>query len=116
MNTPSEPAASSACGSLVRDDKPAAAALTRAILESENYAVHHPEEAAASYAPFAAGKVPIEDLVALARYHTHHQHPVGAELKRQLALYADELKLVSVFRPSMNTAKYADRIYADVLA
>ena len=76
----------------------------------------NPAEAATTYAPFAAGKVPIDDLVALAKYHTHHHHPVGDDLKKELALYADELKLVGIFKPSMNTAKYAERIYADVLS
>jgi NitT/TauT family transport system substrate-binding protein len=58
----------------------------------------------------------MDDLVALAKYHTHHHHPVGGDLKKELALYADELKLVGIFKPSMNTAKYAERIYADVLS
>ena len=34
----------------------------------------------------------------------------------ELALYADELKLVNVFKPTTDTAKYAERIYADVLS
>jgi NitT/TauT family transport system substrate-binding protein len=52
----------------------------------------------------------------LAKYHTHHNHPTGEALRRQLALYAEELKLVGVFKPTLNTAKYAERIYADVLS
>jgi NitT/TauT family transport system substrate-binding protein len=103
-------------GSLIRDDKRTAASIAKALLDAADYAAHHPEEAAATYAPFAAGKVPQEDLVALAKYHTHHHHPVGDDLKKELAAYAEELKLVSVFKPSTNTAKYAERIYADVLS
>jgi len=49
------------------------------------------------------------------RSHTHHLHPQGAELKKQIALYGDELKLVNVFRQSTDTAKFAERFYADVL-
>ncbi len=30
--------------------------------------------------------------------------------------YAEELKLVNVFKPTTDTAKYAARIYADVLS
>ena len=41
---------------------------------------------------------------------------MGEDLKKELALYAEELKLVSVFKPSTDTAKYAERIYADVLS
>ena len=103
-------------GSLIRDDKPTATSIARALLEAAEFVHHNPAEAAATYAPFAAGKVSLEDLTDLAKYHTHHEHPVGAELKQQLALYAEELKLVSVFKPSTDTAKYAERIYADVLS
>jgi NitT/TauT family transport system substrate-binding protein len=103
-------------GSLLRDDKRTAASIALALLDAAEYAAQNPAEAAATYAPFAAGKVPTDDLVALAKYHTHHHHPVGGDLKRELALYADELKLVGIFKPSMNTAKYAERIYADVLS
>jgi len=103
-------------GSLLREDKPTAASIALALLDAAEYAAHNPAEAAATYAPFTAGKVAMEDLVALAKYHTHHHHPIGADLKKELALYAEELKLVSIFKPSMNTAKYAERIYADVLS
>jgi NitT/TauT family transport system substrate-binding protein len=50
----------------------------------------------------------------MVRYHTHHHHPVGAELKRELKAYADDLKSVSVFKASTDTAKFAERIYVDV--
>jgi NitT/TauT family transport system substrate-binding protein len=103
-------------GGLIRDDKPTAASIVMALLDAAEYAAQNPAEAAATYAPFAAGKVPLEDLVALAKYHTHHHHPVGADLKKELALYAEELKLVRIFKPSTDTAKYAERIYADVLS
>ncbi|MCW2318185.1 NitT/TauT family transport system substrate-binding protein [Rhodoblastus acidophilus] len=103
-------------GSLIRDDKPTAAAIARALIEASEYAAHHPEEAAATYAPYGPGKVELADLVTLAKYHSHHHHPVGADLKKELALYAEELKLVSIFKPSTDPAKFAERIYADVLS
>lgn len=103
-------------GKIVREDKATATAIARALIEAAEFAHHNPAEAAATYVPFAAGKISVEDLTELAKYHTHHQHPAGAELKRQLALYADELKLVNVIKPTTDTAKYAERIYADVLS
>jgi NitT/TauT family transport system substrate-binding protein len=103
-------------GSLLREDKPTAAAIARALIEAADFAHHHPEEAAETYLPFTAGKATKEDIVALAKYHTHGYHPLGADLKKELSLYADELKLVNVMKPSTDTAKYADRIYADVLS
>jgi NitT/TauT family transport system substrate-binding protein len=103
-------------GSLIRDEKPAAAAIARSLLEAAEFAALNPAEAAATYVPYAPGKIELADLVTLAKYHTHHHHPVGADLKKELALYAEELKLISIFKPSTDTAKYAERIYFDVLS
>jgi NitT/TauT family transport system substrate-binding protein len=52
----------------------------------------------------------------MVRYHTHHHHPVGEVLKRELKAYADDLKSVQVFKQSTDTAKFAERIYVDVFA
>jgi NitT/TauT family transport system substrate-binding protein len=50
------------------------------------------------------------------RSHTHHHHPIGADLKKQIALYTDELKLVNVIKPSTDANRFADRVYVDVLS
>ena len=50
------------------------------------------------------------------RSHTHDHRPVGVTLKQEIALYGDELKRVNVIRRSTDTAKFADRVYADVLS
>ncbi|MGO4156357.1 ABC transporter substrate-binding protein [Cupriavidus sp. YAF13] len=100
-------------GSLLREDKPAAAALTHAVLQAQDWTVAHPEETARHFAEFA--KVPQADVVAMLKSHTHGHHPVGADLKKELAQYTDELKLVSVIRPGTDSNKFAERIYANVL-
>ena len=58
----------------------------------------------------------LADLEGMVRYHTHHHHPVGEVLKRELKAYADELKSVQVFKQSTDTAKFAERIHVDVFA
>jgi NitT/TauT family transport system substrate-binding protein len=58
----------------------------------------------------------VEDLAAMLASHTHHNHPVGAALKQQISLYADELRQVSVIKRSTDSAKFAERICADVLS
>jgi NitT/TauT family transport system substrate-binding protein len=52
----------------------------------------------------------------MVRYHTHRHHPVGAVLKQELKGYADDLKLVSVFKPGTDTTKFAERVCVDVFA
>ncbi len=45
-------------GSLIRDDKPAAAALTEAMLEAQEFVSANPDEAAAIFAPYAPSAKP----------------------------------------------------------
>jgi NitT/TauT family transport system substrate-binding protein len=103
-------------GSLLREDKAAAASIVRALIDAAEFAHHNPAEAAETYLPFTAGKATKEDITTLAKYHTHGHHPLGEDLKRELVLYADELKLVNVMKASTDPEKYATRIYADVLS
>jgi NitT/TauT family transport system substrate-binding protein len=102
-------------GSLVRDNRKVASALTRALLEGGDHVAHDPLDAAKIFSNYG-GLGSVEDLADMLRSHTHHQHPLGAELKRQIALYGDELKLVNVFKQSTDTTKFAERVYADVLS
>jgi sulfonate transport system substrate-binding protein len=103
-------------GSLVRNDPQVARALTQAILDSAMFVSQNPELAAKSFQPYAPKAATPADLERMVRYHTHHHHPVGDVLKRELKGYADDLKTVSVFKPSTDTAKFAERICVDVFA
>lgn len=102
-------------GSLIRSDRAAATALTRSVLEAGDMVARYPAAAAAVYSSYG-GKGSVEDLAAMLASHTHHNHPVGAALKQQISLYADELKQVSVMKRSTDLVKFADRICADVLS
>jgi NitT/TauT family transport system substrate-binding protein len=101
-------------GSLVREEPQVARAITQALLDAAMFTSQNPVKAAASFQPYAPKTASLDDLQAMVRYHTHHHHPVGAVLKQELKAYADDLKLVSVFKPSTDTAKFAERIYVDV--
>jgi NitT/TauT family transport system substrate-binding protein len=50
------------------------------------------------------------------RSHTHGHHPVGADLRQEIAAYVAELQAISVIKPSTNPDKLADKVYADVLS
>ena len=70
---------------------------------------------AEAYAPFAP-KYDRGDVVNMLRSHTHGEHVVGDSLRSQLTLYAEELKLVNVIKPSTDTVKFAQKITYDVFA
>jgi NitT/TauT family transport system substrate-binding protein len=86
--------------------------LTASLTEAQEFVAEHPDEAAAIFAPYSTAKP--AQLAAMLRSHTHHHHPVGAELKAEIAAYAEELKLVNVLKPRTDPQKVADRVYADV--
>ncbi len=102
-------------GSLIRDDKPAAAAVTEAILEAQTFVAENPDEAAAIFAPYAPSANPAQ-LSAMLRSHTHGHHPVGADLRQEIALYTEELKAISVIKPNTNSDRFSAKVYADVLS
>ena len=79
-------------GSLVRDEPQVARAITQALLDAAMFTAQNPDKAAKSFQPYAPKAATLADLEAMARYHTHHHHPVGDVLKRELKGYADDLK------------------------
>jgi NitT/TauT family transport system substrate-binding protein len=101
-------------GSLVRQERTVAAALTRSILEAGDFVSRNAADAAAVYAGYG-GRGSLDDLAAMLRSHSHHQHPVGTALKKQISLYTEELKLVHVIKAGVDPARFADRVFADVL-
>ena len=102
-------------GSLLRESKENVVKLNKAILEAQDIVAASPEVGAEAYAPFAP-KYSNQDVIDMLRSHTHGEHVVGDSLRSQLTLYAEELKLVSVIKPSTDTVKFAQRITFDVFA
>jgi NitT/TauT family transport system substrate-binding protein len=102
-------------GSLLRDERPVAAAITASIMEAQEWVATNPDAAAAIFASFTKVAT-AEQLAPILRSHTHHHHPMGGDLKHEIALYAQELKQASVFRPGTDPAQFADRVCTDVLA
>ena len=102
-------------GSLVRDNRDIAGALTKAILEAGHIVANDPRTAAQIFSGYG-GKGSVEDLVAMLSDQTHNHQPVGTDLKKEIALYVEELKIVNVIRQRTDSAKFAERVYADVLS
>ncbi|RWD52443.1 MAG: twin-arginine translocation signal domain-containing protein [Mesorhizobium sp.] len=102
-------------GSLIRDDLPTASALTRALLEAQDLTVAKPELAAQAFLPQAPKGKTVADLVGVLKDQTHNHNPVGADLRKEIALYAQELRDVQVFKRSTDPQQFADQVYADVL-
>lgn len=102
-------------GNLVRNEPETARALTRALLEAQDWTVAKPEDAARAFLPQAPKGRSLEDLVGVLKDQTHNHNPTGADLRTEIAQYAAELKEINIFRKSTDPAQFAERVYADVL-
>lgn len=102
-------------GSLIREERPVAAQLTKAVLEAGSRVAQHPSEAATIFAGYG-GKGTPEELQAILEDQGHEDQVLGEALKKQLVLYAEELKLVNVIRRSTNSERFANHIFVDVLS
>ena len=101
--------------SLVRDDRPLAAAVTAALMEAQEWVAENPDDAATIFASY--NKIaPAAQMAAMLRSHTHHHHPVDGALKQEIALYAQDMKQAGVFKQSTDPAQFSERVCVDVLA
>jgi NitT/TauT family transport system substrate-binding protein len=101
-------------GNLVRNDRPAAAALARAINEASDFVASNPNETARIFSKQTT--VAQSDLRAVLGTLTHNHHPSGVPLKQEIEFYARDFKLVGVLKPSTDPARFAEHVFTDVLA
>ena len=102
-------------GELVRNERPVAAGVARAIVQASDYVADNPNESAKIFSKYSP-KVPAEDLRALLATLTHRHHPVGTNLLGEIEFYARDFRAVGVLKPSTDPAKLAKHVFADVLA
>lgn len=109
----------SCCGIAVRKDfaennKPASAALTRALLDAAAWVQTNPDEAAQIFTAYSPIAKPI--LAEIIRSHTHEHHfGSGKRLRDEIALYTEDLRSVGIIRPRTDPKALAERITVDVL-
>ncbi|WP_380178598.1 ABC transporter substrate-binding protein [Kalamiella sp. sgz302252] len=102
-------------GSLVRDNPKVARAITQAIVDAQQWTADHPAETAKIFAPFVPGQVPIEDITAMLSEHTHHHHSTGDQLRKEVAVYVNELKTIKVIRPDTDARLFAEHYVPELL-
>ena len=100
---------------LFRDELEVVAALTRAIREAAAHVAADPDDSAAIFAKYTP-KVPVAELAAMLRSHTHDHTPVGAALRREVVKIAGDLKRAAIIKPATDPVKLAERVVVDVPA
>ncbi|MDR2261490.1 MAG: ABC transporter substrate-binding protein [Azoarcus sp.] len=101
-------------GNLVRTNKPVAAALTRALVEAYDWTARNIEESAKIFLKYTTNMTLAELKALYATLNLHH-HPVGTDLRDELAEYARDFKQLGVLKASTDPVKYADHIFVKVL-
>jgi NitT/TauT family transport system substrate-binding protein len=100
-------------GSLLRDDKDAAARLTSAVLEAAHAVYEDPNhavEVAGKYAPRSASQA---DLAEMLKSYPYGKQPIGDDFRGQVLLYTQELQRAGVIKASTDPARYVRKITAD---
>ncbi len=100
-------------GKLIRNDPQTAANVTRAILDAGAWVACNPNETGRIFQPYA-GRASAADLAAMLRMHNHHHQTIGPEFRAEIARYADALKQIGVFSPSLDSARYAAKATRDL--
>ncbi|WP_051396912.1 ABC transporter substrate-binding protein [Bradyrhizobium elkanii] len=99
--------------SLWAKDPATVAALTNAIHDAAVHVATNPDDAAEVFAPYTP-KVPVADLAAMLRSHTHGHHPDRDALRREVVKITSDLKRASIIRQSTDPQKLANRVVVDV--
>lgn len=102
-------------GEFVRNERPLATGVMRAIVQASDYVADNPNESAKHFAKYSP-KVPVEDLRALLGTLTHHHHPTGQDLLAEIEFYARDFRSVGVLKQSTDPARLAQHVYVDLLA
>uniref|UniRef100_UPI001575503C ABC transporter substrate-binding protein n=1 Tax=Caulobacter sp. S45 TaxID=1641861 RepID=UPI001575503C len=101
-------------GDVLRADPAAAVALVLAFREAAESVARHPDAAAS----VLADQLPDMDQAQIERMlhaEGHTVHPIGSDLREQIAQYIDELKLIGLAGDELDSAALARRFCANVL-
>ncbi|WP_456281130.1 ABC transporter substrate-binding protein [Cupriavidus sp. JZ107] len=101
-------------GELVRNDRPTASALARAIVQATDFVHENPNEAAKVFARYSP-KISLDDLRKLYATLTYTHHPTGVDLRDEIAFYAEDFRKIGVIKKTTDPQRLAQHVYANVL-
>ncbi|QQE09552.1 ABC transporter substrate-binding protein [Cupriavidus sp. ISTL7] len=101
-------------GELVRNDRPTASALARAIVQATDFVHENPNEAAKVFAKYSP-KISLDDLRKLYATLTYTHHPTGVDLRDEIAFYAEDFRKIGVIKKTTDPQRLAQHVYANVL-
>jgi NitT/TauT family transport system substrate-binding protein len=106
-------------GKLIRANRPAAIALTRAMVEAAGIVDKNNDlavKAAVRYSPVQAKPEELAEMIAGYPYDEHRGCPTGNEFRSHVLYFAQGLSETGILKPSTNPDRFTDRITLDILA
>ena len=100
---------------LFHNEPQVAAALTAAVREAAAHVAAEPDDSAEIFAQYTP-KVPVADLAAMLRSHTHDHTPTGAALRNEVIKITSDLKRARIIKPGTDPVKLAQRVVVDLPA
>lgn len=99
---------------LLRDDPKAALAITLAMQEAANWVAQHPEQVSVLLAA-QDPDLTVDQVRRMLKTEANNVHPVGLNLRNQIAQYVDELKLLGLASEGVDSTAFAKHVTANVL-
>jgi NitT/TauT family transport system substrate-binding protein len=107
-------------GALIRENRPAAAALTRAMVEASllvNKDLDLAVKTAQEYAPSTVATADdVRNMLASYPYDAHRGCPTGEEFRQQVLSFARDLRDVGILKPGTDPLKFTNKVTVDVLS
>jgi NitT/TauT family transport system substrate-binding protein len=89
--------------------------VVEGVIDIHEYAANHPDQVAKYYIDtYHPPGIKLADLTALLGQLTYHHHPAGEALIEEIKLSYDDMKLIKVIRPHVNSEKLAREVSANV--
>jgi NitT/TauT family transport system substrate-binding protein len=106
-------------GALIRDNRPAAAALTRAMVEAALLVDSDLDLAVRTAQDFAPSTVAsaddVRNMLGSYPYDAHRGCPTGEEFRQQVLSFTRDLKDVGILKPGTDPLRFTNKITVDVL-
>ena len=104
-----------ASGRLVRNDRPTATALVRALAQASDFVVENPAETARVYAKYTP-KVSESELRELIHTTNYRHHPAGRALRDEVEYFARDFHSAGILRKTTDPVRFANQVALDVLS
>ncbi|MDR2165889.1 MAG: ABC transporter substrate-binding protein [Zoogloeaceae bacterium] len=101
-------------GKLVRERRPVVAALAKSLIEAYDWTSTHIPEAARIFLNYTTN-IALDDLTALYKKLNLHHHPIGVDLRDEIAFFAQDFKDLGVLKAGTDPRKYADHVFYKIL-